>query len=217
MWASGELVGALVFVALFIQWSRADEREAVRTDRRLDRSRVGAAAIRASRTISGAGSSGAGRPGRVQRALGCVGRRGSTDRRPRRRGRRRRSSPLRLTKTERLGCQVATPLISPRPGRPAGQPGRAADRRVVGVLGVLDHELYRHSGSRKASALRRRSGTARHARSPCRGRAVRVLVQAAQLERRDRRARRPRSITGVLDRRPGGRARRGRRRPGRAR
>jgi putative copper resistance protein D len=37
MWASGELVGAIVFVALFIQWSRADEREAVRTDRRLDR------------------------------------------------------------------------------------------------------------------------------------------------------------------------------------
>lgn len=37
MWASGELVGAIVFVALFVQWSRADEREAVRTDRRLDR------------------------------------------------------------------------------------------------------------------------------------------------------------------------------------
>lgn len=37
MWASGELVGAVVFVALFVQWSRADEREAVRTDRRLDR------------------------------------------------------------------------------------------------------------------------------------------------------------------------------------
>ena len=37
MWASGELVGAVVFIALFIQWSRADEREAVRTDRRLDR------------------------------------------------------------------------------------------------------------------------------------------------------------------------------------
>ncbi len=37
MWASGELVGALVFVALFIQWSRADGREAAREDRRLDR------------------------------------------------------------------------------------------------------------------------------------------------------------------------------------
>jgi putative membrane protein len=37
MWASGELIGAVVFVALFVQWSRADEREAVRTDRRLDR------------------------------------------------------------------------------------------------------------------------------------------------------------------------------------
>ncbi len=37
MWAAGELVGAMVFVALFIQWSRADGREAAREDRRLDR------------------------------------------------------------------------------------------------------------------------------------------------------------------------------------
>jgi putative membrane protein len=37
MWASGELVGVMVFVALFVQWSRADEREAAREDRRLDR------------------------------------------------------------------------------------------------------------------------------------------------------------------------------------
>lgn len=37
MWAAGELVGALVFVALFVQWSRAEERVAVREDRRLDR------------------------------------------------------------------------------------------------------------------------------------------------------------------------------------
>jgi putative copper resistance protein D len=37
MWASGELVGAMVFVALFVQWSRADDREAAREDRRLDR------------------------------------------------------------------------------------------------------------------------------------------------------------------------------------
>ncbi|WP_239347170.1 cytochrome c oxidase assembly protein [Frankia sp. CiP3] len=37
MWAAGELVGAVVFVALFIQWSRADGREAAREDRRLDR------------------------------------------------------------------------------------------------------------------------------------------------------------------------------------
>ena len=45
MWASGELVGALVFVALFVQWSRADGREAVREDRRLDRlERLAAAA-----------------------------------------------------------------------------------------------------------------------------------------------------------------------------
>ncbi|WP_131767861.1 cytochrome c oxidase assembly protein [Candidatus Protofrankia californiensis] len=37
MWAAGELVGAMVFVALFVQWSRADGREAAREDRRLDR------------------------------------------------------------------------------------------------------------------------------------------------------------------------------------
>jgi putative copper resistance protein D len=37
LWAAGDLVGLLVVAALFFQWARADEREAVRTDRRLDR------------------------------------------------------------------------------------------------------------------------------------------------------------------------------------
>jgi putative copper resistance protein D len=37
MWAAGELVGALVFVALFMQWSRAEERQAKREDRQADR------------------------------------------------------------------------------------------------------------------------------------------------------------------------------------
>src|SRR3954454_22976266 len=37
MWAAGELVGAMVFVALFVQWSRADERQARREDRRAGR------------------------------------------------------------------------------------------------------------------------------------------------------------------------------------
>jgi putative copper resistance protein D len=37
MWAAGEVVGALVFVALFVQWSRAEERQARRDDRRADR------------------------------------------------------------------------------------------------------------------------------------------------------------------------------------
>src|SRR4051794_215034 len=41
MWAAGELVGALVFVALFVQWSRADERQARREDRRADRNAGG--------------------------------------------------------------------------------------------------------------------------------------------------------------------------------
>jgi putative membrane protein len=43
LWAAGDLVGLLVVAALFVQWSRADAREAVRVDRRLDRDeRLGA-------------------------------------------------------------------------------------------------------------------------------------------------------------------------------
>jgi len=37
LWATGDLVGLVVVAALFVQWSRADDREAVRTDRKLDR------------------------------------------------------------------------------------------------------------------------------------------------------------------------------------
>jgi len=37
LWVTGDLVGLVVVAALFIQWSRADDREAVRTDRRFDR------------------------------------------------------------------------------------------------------------------------------------------------------------------------------------
>ena len=37
LWAAGDIVGLLVVAALFFQWARADEREAVRTDRRIDR------------------------------------------------------------------------------------------------------------------------------------------------------------------------------------
>ncbi len=37
LWASGDLIGLLVFAALFVQWARASEREAEREDRRLDR------------------------------------------------------------------------------------------------------------------------------------------------------------------------------------
>ena len=37
LWATGDLVGLLVVAALFVQWSRADDREATRIDRRLDR------------------------------------------------------------------------------------------------------------------------------------------------------------------------------------
>ena len=37
LWAAGDLVGLLVFGALLVQWSRADDREAARVDRHLDR------------------------------------------------------------------------------------------------------------------------------------------------------------------------------------
>ena len=37
LWASGDLVGLVLFVTLMIQWSKASEREAVRVDRDLDR------------------------------------------------------------------------------------------------------------------------------------------------------------------------------------
>jgi putative copper resistance protein D len=37
LWATGDLVGLLVLAALFVQWSRADQREAVRLDRHFDR------------------------------------------------------------------------------------------------------------------------------------------------------------------------------------
>jgi putative membrane protein len=39
LWATGDLVGVIVLAALFVQWSRADAREAVRVDRTLGRAR----------------------------------------------------------------------------------------------------------------------------------------------------------------------------------
>jgi cytochrome c oxidase assembly factor CtaG len=39
LWAAGDLVGLVVVAAMFVQWSRADAREAVRIDRTLDRRR----------------------------------------------------------------------------------------------------------------------------------------------------------------------------------
>jgi putative membrane protein len=56
MWSAGELVGAVVFLILFIQWARADEREARRVDRRLDREAAVSAAARV-RGGDGAGAS----------------------------------------------------------------------------------------------------------------------------------------------------------------
>ena len=51
LWATGDLIGLVVFAILFVQWSRASGREAEREDRRLDRLE-GQAAVR-SRQASG--------------------------------------------------------------------------------------------------------------------------------------------------------------------
>jgi cytochrome c oxidase assembly factor CtaG len=37
LWGSGDLIGLLFFVVLFVQWVRSSMREAAREDRRLDR------------------------------------------------------------------------------------------------------------------------------------------------------------------------------------
>jgi cytochrome c oxidase assembly factor CtaG len=37
LWAAGDLIGLVVIAAMFVQWTRADAREAVRVDRGLDR------------------------------------------------------------------------------------------------------------------------------------------------------------------------------------
>ena len=50
MWAVGDVLGVVIVAALFVQWSRAEERGAVREDRRLDRlERVAATRVPAAR------------------------------------------------------------------------------------------------------------------------------------------------------------------------
>jgi putative copper resistance protein D len=56
LWAAGDLVGLIVVAALVVQWVRADSREALRVDRRLDRGQH-LAAQRASAALS-AGAAG---------------------------------------------------------------------------------------------------------------------------------------------------------------
>lgn len=43
LWASGDIINIFIAVTLFVQWSRADEREAARVDRALDRQEARAA------------------------------------------------------------------------------------------------------------------------------------------------------------------------------
>jgi cytochrome c oxidase assembly factor CtaG len=54
LWASGDLIGALLFSVLFVQWLHDSRREAIREDRRLDR--LDARAEAESRSALGAGS-----------------------------------------------------------------------------------------------------------------------------------------------------------------
>ncbi|MGQ0466037.1 MAG: cytochrome c oxidase assembly protein [Sporichthyaceae bacterium] len=51
VWISGDVIGLLVFAALFFQWVRASEREARREDRRLDRLDAVAARAASSRAV----------------------------------------------------------------------------------------------------------------------------------------------------------------------
>ena len=44
LWAAGEVVSILIFIALTVQWARASDREARRIDRQLDREEAGRAA-----------------------------------------------------------------------------------------------------------------------------------------------------------------------------
>lgn len=62
MWISGDVIGLLVFAALFVQWVRASEREARREDRRLDRRDAVAARAASLRDVD-----------RTQRSVGSPG------------------------------------------------------------------------------------------------------------------------------------------------
>ncbi len=44
LWATGDIINLIVAAAMFVQWAQADERQAARVDRRLDRERARAAA-----------------------------------------------------------------------------------------------------------------------------------------------------------------------------
>ena len=46
LWATGDVVGLVLFLTLMIQWSKASDREAVRIDRDLDRQEAQAEATR---------------------------------------------------------------------------------------------------------------------------------------------------------------------------
>ncbi|MDP9431601.1 MAG: cytochrome c oxidase assembly protein [Actinomycetota bacterium] len=62
LWAAGDIVGVVFLLALVVQWMLADQREATREDRRLDRLDA-AAASAAARPPAGMPSSGAGSSG----------------------------------------------------------------------------------------------------------------------------------------------------------
>jgi putative copper resistance protein D len=49
LWASGDLIGLVIFGVLFVQWAKQSQREAERIDRQLDREEAEAAAAAARR------------------------------------------------------------------------------------------------------------------------------------------------------------------------
>ena len=69
LWASGDLVGLLFLGALAVQWMRADERQAVRDDRRLDRADRAAARVARGEDADGPRESAADQDAREQAEL----------------------------------------------------------------------------------------------------------------------------------------------------
>lgn len=79
LWASGDVVGLLFFSTMFFQWQRADARQALRDDRRLDREELRVGRLAAARpgvgtsAADGAGALGVGASGVRAAGVGGVG------------------------------------------------------------------------------------------------------------------------------------------------
>ena len=111
MWSAGELVGAVVFLILFIQWARADEREARRVDRHLDREAAAVTAASARRCHL------CGRCRRRRWSRRPAGRPGQ--------GTGRRSAQRRSRRLQRPAGRARPGGCGPHSGRNPGAPGAA--------------------------------------------------------------------------------------------